>query len=471
VSLPEGEAGSASEPSTRSRWVLAAACLGAFVAFLDATIVNIAFPSLQHSFSASSREFLSWVLNAYNVVFAALLLPAGRLADRIGRRRAFSIGLILFGVASAACAAAPSAEVLVAVRAIQAVGAALLVPTSVGLLLDEYPLAERTRTIAILAAAAALAAASGPVLGGVLVDRFDWRAVFVVNLPVCAIALWVTQRHVRERRGPEVQGLSDLLSTALFAASMALMALALSRQGNWGWADGRTLGCLLGGVILLLAVVWRCRTHPRPALELSLFNARPVRMANVGIIVFAAAFYAKILIDVLFLTTIWHYSILGAGAAMTAGPLITTVVAPPAARLVDRWGTTAVAALGAVVYAGACAWYAMRAGTHADYLGVWLPGAVLTGTGIALTFPSLTTAAVADLPPRSYATGSALNASARQFGGVLGIAIAVSIIGGTTAIAGHEHFVHAWRYAGVCAALAAALVLILGPRTGPARDG
>jgi EmrB/QacA subfamily drug resistance transporter len=457
----------------RRRWVLAATSLGAFMAFLDATIVNIAFPSIQSSFPEISRSWLSWVLNGYNIVFAALLLPAGRIADLVGHRRVFAAGVAIFGLASLLCAAAPSVGLLVAFRVVQAVGAALLVPTSLGLLLDEYPVADRVRAIAILGSAAALAAASGPVFGGLLVDGFDWRAVFVVNLPICAGTLYLTRRWVKERRDPEHGRMPDVFGIALFAGGMALLALALTRVDSWGWWDIRVEGCLALGCSLLAAFLVRSRRHPAPAVELALFRLRSVRMANCAIIVFAAAFYAKILIDVLFLTSIWHYSVLTAGAAMTPGPLITAILAAPSGRLADRYGTAPIAAAGAFVYALGCAWYTLNAGVAPDYVSQWLPGAALTGLGIALAFPSLTSAAVIALPAGRYATGSALNASARQLGGVLGIAIAVSIIGGANRAASHSDFVHAWTYAAVSAWIAAGVALALGMGAGrvPAEAG
>ncbi len=432
------------------------------MAFLDATIVNIAFPSLQSSFPEISRSWLSWVLNGYNIVFAALLLPAGHIADLVGRRRVFGAGVAIFGLASLLCAAAPSASALVAFRVVQAAGAALLVPTSLGLLLDEYPLAARVQAIAVLGGAAALAAACGPVFGGLLVHAFNWRAVFVVNLPFCAGTLYLTSRWVRERRDPGHGRLPDALGIALLAGGMALLALALTQEGVWGWVDVRENGCIALGLSLFAAFLVRGRRDPGLAVEVSLLGLRSVRMANCAIIVFAAAFYAKILIDVLFLTSIWHYSVLTAGAAMTPGPLFTAILAAPSGRLADRYGTAPVAAAGAVVYALGCAWYALNAGSAPDYLTQWLPGTALTGLGIALAFPSLTSAAVMTLPAERYATGSALNASARQLGGVLGIAIAVSIIGGANRVASHSDFVHAWTYAAASALLAAGVALALG---------
>lgn len=443
----------------RRRWVLVAASLAAFLAFLDATIVNIAFPNIQVSFPGVSRSWLSWVLNGYNIVFAALLVPAGRIADMLGRRRMFALGVATFAAASLLCAVAQSAGMLVGARALQALGAALLVPTSLGLLLDEYAMEERIKAIAILGAVAALAATLGPTVGGLLVNAFDWRAVFVVNLPVCAAIVWLTRRYVREQRDPEARRVPDPLGIVLLAAGMAFLALALTREDVWGWGDIRVTGSLGLGLLLLLLFVLRSRRHPSPAVELSLFGMPLVRIANCAIIVFAAAFYAKILIDVLFLTSIWHYSVLGAGLAMTPGPLITAILATPAGRLADRCGVVPVAAAGGVVYALGCAWYALRAGTSPDYVTQWLPGAGLTGLGIALAFPSFTSAAVMALPPARYGTGCAVNAAARQLGGVIGIAIAVSIIGAANRAAPHSAFVHAWTYAAISAALAAAVAI------------
>jgi len=457
----------ARESSTRRRWVLVAASLAAGVAFLDATIVNIAFPNLQVSFHGVSRSWLSWVLNGYNIVFAALLVPAGRIADLVGRRRVFGIGVGIFAVSSLVCALAPTVALLVGVRALQAVGAALLVPTSLSLVLDEYPVADRVKAIAIMGAVAALAATLGPVLGGLLVAAFDWRAVFVVNLPACALILLLTWRYIRERRDPDAGGIPDPLGIVLFAAGLALLALALTREDVWGWGDIRVAGSLGLGLVLLVLWLLRSRRHHLPAIELSLFGLPLVRMANLAMIVFAAAFFAKILIDVLFLTSIWHYSVLGAGAAMTAGPLVTAILATPAGRLADRHGVVPMAAVGAVIYALGCAWYALRAGASPNYLTQWLPGAGLTGLGIALAFPSFTSAAVMTLPAARYGTGSAVNAAARQMGGVLGIAIAVSIIGGSARVSTHADFVHGWIYAAGCAALAAVVAVALGLRRKP----
>ena len=442
------------------RAVLAVCAVAAFMAFLDATIVNVAFPSIQGTFPEVAPSWLSWVLNGYNIVFAALLIPAGQLADLVGRRRVFMIGLATFTLASLLCAIAPSAETLVAMRTVQAMGAALLVPTSLGLLLGELPPEKRIGGIAVLGATAAVAAAVGPSLGGLLVDISDWRLVFLVNVPLGVIALAMGRRVLREQRDLEHGRVPDLLAIGLLTAMVGLVALALTQGPNWGWGDARIVSSFVGATLLLGAFAWRARRKPWTTGNLSL-RTPSVGLANVAILIFACAFYAKILTDVLFLTSIWEYSVLAAGAAITPGPLITAVLAGPAGKLADRIGLAPVAGVGTLVYAAGCSWYAFQAGVDAHYVADWLPGTLLTGAGIAMAFPTLTTAAVEALPARLYATGSGLNATARQLGGVLGVAIVIAIVGRADALGGHHAFVNAWTFAALAAAVSGCVVVLL----------
>jgi EmrB/QacA subfamily drug resistance transporter len=443
--------------SRRDIWVLGVTSLAAFMALLDATIVNIAFPSIQVSFPHISRAWLSWVLNGYNVVFAALLVPAGQLADLIGRRRVLLIGIAVFTVASLLCAVAPSVELLVAMRVLQAIGAALLVPASLALLLAEFPLSKRIAAIALLGTAAAIAAAIGPSLGGLLVDAADWRTVFLVNLPLGAIAFVIGWRVLREQRDPEHGRAPDVPAVIFLTAGVALIALALGQGHNWGWGDARILGSLAAAIIALAAFALRSRRNPASAIEVSLLRIASVRNANAAIVVFAAAFYGKILTDVLFLTSVWHYSVLTAGAALTPGPLFTAIFAAPSGRLASRFGAARVAGLGAVIYALGAAWYAVVAGGHPAYLAQWLPGTLLTGAGIALAFPTLTSAAVGALPASRYGSGAAVNATARQIGGVLGIAIVIGFVGAPSLAGAHHAYVNAWTFTAIAAAAGAAI--------------
>src|SRR5437588_9413859 len=229
------------------RWkVLIVTSVAVFMGFLDVTVVNVAFPDIERSFPGDSVAGLSWILNAYNIVFAALLVPAGRIADLVGRRRMFFVGLGTFLAASAVCAAAPSVAVLIGARAVQAAGAAILVPTSLGLMLPEFPLHLRATATALWGATGAVAAATGPSLGGVLVDASDWRLVFFVNIPIGLAALIPARGLLREVK-QEGGRLPDALGTALLTLGVAAVSLGIVKGPDWGWGDPKTLGSLVAG--------------------------------------------------------------------------------------------------------------------------------------------------------------------------------------------------------------------------------
>ena len=406
---------------------VAIACAGAFVAFLDTTIVNIAFPDISSSFSGSSRGALSWVLDGYFVVIAALLVPAGGLADRFGHRRIFLLGIAGFTAASLLCAAAPSLPLLIAFRVLQGIAAAMIAPSSLAIVLDSFPLERRSAGVGLWGAAAAAAAAVGPTLGGALVELSDWRLVFLVNLPLGAAVLLAGRRYLPRPKIADSR-LPDLPGAAMLALSLAAVTLAIVEGNDWGWGSAATLATFAAAALLLAAVVFRSRTHPRPIVEPELFAHASFRIGNLGTLLFAASFFSLILGNVLFLTSIWGYTVLQAGAATLPGPALSTVFAGPAGRLADRFGHRAVIVPGTLVFA-AGVMVLRSAGAEPDYLGLWLPGACLTGIGIGLAFPTLGAAAVRDVPIDRFATASAVNAAFRQVGAVLGTAILVAIVG------------------------------------------
>jgi EmrB/QacA subfamily drug resistance transporter len=403
------------------------ACAGAFVAFLDTTIVNIAFPDIASSFAGSGRDALSWVLDGYFVVIAALLVPAGGLADRFGHRWIFLLGVGAFTAASLLCAAAPSLALLIAFRVLQGIGAALIMPASLAIVLDSFPLERRAAGVGLWGAAAAAAAAVGPTLGGALVDLADWRLVFLVNLPLGGAILLAGRTHLPRPKTLDSR-LPDLPGAAMLALGLALVTLAIVEGNDWGWMAAPTLAAFAAAAILLAGVVWRSTHHSRPIVEPALFAHGSFRFGNLGSLFFAAAFFSLILGNVLFLTSIWGYTLLQAGAATLPGPALSTVVSGPAGRLADRFGHRAVIVPGALFFA-AGVMVLRSAGAEPDWLGLWLPGACLTGIGIGLAFPTLGSAAVRDVPDDRFATASAVNAAFRQVGAVLGTAILVAIVG------------------------------------------
>jgi EmrB/QacA subfamily drug resistance transporter len=403
--------------------------LAVFMSSLDLFIVNLAFPYIGREFAGTSLSSLSWVLNGYTIVFAAVLVPAGRWADRVGRRRVFVMGLAGFGVGSLLCGVAPGVAALIAARVIQAVGAGLMVPASLSLLLAAVPGPARARAIGTWSALGALGAALGPVIGGSLV-QFSWRWVFWINLPVALAAVLLAGRVVPESRDTGATGRPDLAGAGLLAASVGLVALALVEAPSWGWGSARFIGLLLASLACGTGMVARSRRHHSPVIELGLLRSRTFSGAFAASVLYYAAFGAFVLNSVEFLTGEWRYSAVRAGLAIGPGPLMVL----PFARLVAPWlaarlgGPGRVAAIGCAVNAGAQLLWLTQIQAHPAYLTHLLPAQLLGGAGVGLTIPSLLGAGSASLTAARFGTGSGVLNMARQVGTVLGVASLVAIL-------------------------------------------
>jgi EmrB/QacA subfamily drug resistance transporter len=444
------------------RWqVLLVTSVGVFMSFLDVTIVNIAFPDIRASFPAAPISQLSWILNAYAIVFAAALVPAGRLADRLGRRRLFFLGILVFLGASVLCGVSNSVELLIAGRTIQALGAALLVPASLGLILPEFPLEKRATATALWGATGAVAAAAGPSLGGVLVEWQGWRSVFFVNLAIGLPVLVPARRILRESRDPEAL-LPDPIGVVLLAVGVGALSLGIVQGPEWGWSSAGVIGSFAAAAVLLPAFVWRSSRHPAPVFELSLFRVRSFSVANAGLFVFALGFYALLLCNVLFLTGVWGYSILKAGFAVTPGPLMAAISAPIGGRLSDRFGQRVVAIPGGLIFGAGALLFVLAIGTTPSYAADFLPATLLTGTGVGLTFAAFGSAAVAELPRARYSTGGAINNCFRQIGAVLGIALLIVLIGNPSPGDVLHSFHQAWALIALTGAVTGLTGIALG---------
>jgi EmrB/QacA subfamily drug resistance transporter len=447
----------------KKRWkVLLVTSVAVFMGFLDVTIVNIAFPDIEASFPGTSLAGLSWILNAYNIVFAALLVPAGRLSDRLGRRRMFFVGVLTFLAASTVCGLAPSVEVLVGARVVQAAGAAILVPTSLALLLPEFPLEQRATATALWGATGAIAAAAGPSIGGVLVEATSWRWVFFVNLVIGLPALIPARRLLTERRDEHPGPLPDLAGALLLVAGVGLLSLGIVKGQDWGWGSRRVVGVLVVAAVMLAAFVRRSARHPAPVIELGLLRVRSFAVANVGVFLFALGFYAVLLANILFLTSVWHWSVLRAGVSVTPGPLMAAISAPIGGRLADRFGQRVVAFPGGLIFATGCLVFASSIGPTPHYASEFLPATILTGMGVGLSFAAWGSAAVAELPPSRFATGSAISSTSRQIGAVLGIAVLVAVLGTPSSEDAVSTFHTAWTLMALPTATAGVLAIALG---------
>ncbi|WP_354697957.1 Multidrug resistance protein Stp [Paraconexibacter sp. AEG42_29] len=410
------------------RWqVLSVVCVGVFVASLDLFIVNIAFPDIQSDFEGSSLGAVSWVLSAYAIVFAALLVPAGRWADAIGRKRVYLSGLALFTFASALCAFAPGVELLVAARVLQAAGAAMLMPTSLALLLPEFPPEKRPVAIGIWAAASGVAAASGPPIGGLLV-QLSWHWVFLVNLPIGIAAIIAGSRILRETRDPAAVR-PDLIAAVALALGVATLVGGIVKGEDWGWASGRVIGAFAAAAALLAVVVQRSRTHPVPVIEPALVRVRTFSLAILGGTLFFVAFSAMLLGTVLFLTNVWGEDTLRAGLMVAPGPATAALFSVPGARLGARYGNRLVGTVGAALMGLGAAWWLLFLSADHAYATDFLPGFMIGGAGVGLVNPSLTAAAAASLPAARFATGAALITMGRQLGSAVGVALLVPVLG------------------------------------------
>jgi EmrB/QacA subfamily drug resistance transporter len=455
----------AEQPATgRRRWtVLAVMSAAQFLIILDLWVVNIALPALQRDFAPASLADVSWILDAYAIVLAALLLPAGRAADRIGRRECFLAGLVVFGAASLGCALAPDLLALIACRALQAAGAAVLMPTSLGLALQVFPSHQRGTAVGIWAAVGAVAAGSGPVLGGLLVES-SWRWIFLINLPVVLAALAagvvILPRRPRLRDGQRPSRRTDDVGAGLVLGAVGLVCTALTEAPQW--PPSRTWPVLAAGLVLGAAFVTRIRRHPDPLVAPQLFSVRAFRAGAAGLVAYYTGFAAMLLGTTLLLTAQWRFSVLQAAASIAPGPITAGIVSPFSGRLSARFGVRGTVVAGAVLFAAAGAWPLASAGDSPAYAAVVLPAMLLWGMANALIQPSLF--ACADAAPRAeLASASAVLATARQLGSALGVAAFVAAAGGSTAgsLAGFDR---AWIVVVISAAITAVAGLAAGRR-------
>jgi EmrB/QacA subfamily drug resistance transporter len=407
-------------------WV---ASIAVFLVSLDSTVLFAAFGALRQAFPRATAADLSWVLNAYTVVYAAMLVPAGGLADIHGRKRLFLIGVTLFLAASAACGMAGSVALLIAARVLQAIGAALLTPASLSIVLDAFPKEKRAVAVSLWGAVGGLAAALGPSFGTFLVDRLGWPWAFYMNLPLGAISLWrgvILLRELKGRPGPQR---IDWFGMTLLIASVAAIAMALTQADSPRWSRLELASMTAAGGIALAAFVAWARIARAPLVDLALFQNRSYSAVNMATLTFGMAFAMMFFAFFAFMTGVWHYSLPLAGLAITPGPLLVIPTAIITGRIAGRIGHRPVLVAGSVIYGLSGLWFLTVPSAQPAYIASWLPGLVLSGIGVGMVLPSLSGAAVARLPAAHYAVGSAVNQATRQIGSVLGVAITVLLVG------------------------------------------
>jgi EmrB/QacA subfamily drug resistance transporter len=440
--------------------------LAVFMTNLDLWIVNVALPDLGKSFAPATLGDLSWVLNAYAIALAALLVVAGRLGDRIGQRQVFMAGMTVFTAASLACALAPTLWVLVLARVVQAAGAAAQLPTSLALMLATVPADRRTTATRAWAAVGGLAAAAGPVLGGLLV-QVDWRWVFVVNLPIGVFGLLAGRAVLPHPATRETGPLPDVGGAALITVTVAALTGALTQAPSWGWSSTGTLALLAAAIAGGAWFLARTAKHPSPLLELHLLRHSRFSLASTGTVVFGIAFAIMLMSNVLWCQDVWHWSALQTGVALVPGPALVPIVTVLTVRTASRLGHGPLVAAGGILFAAGMTWRAVFVSPVPNYARDLLPSMILTGTGVGLALGTLVAAGVQSLPPNRAATGSAPVNSFRQISAAIGVALLVTILGTHVDATSTDDFRAAWLLGAVLslATTATGLALVRAGRT------
>ena len=413
-----------SEETRTGPAALALICTGYFMVILDATVTNVALPSIGRGLHGSVTG-LQWVVDAYTLSFAALLLTGGALAERLGGRRVFTAGLVVFGAASAACGLAPSLGVLVTARLIQGAGAAVLVPSSLLLLQAAFTdPRQRARALGLWGAIAGVGAASGPVVGGVLVSAWSWRGVFFLNLPIAAAAL-LAAPHLAPVTRPRPRAV-DLGGQLLAVAGLGVLTAALVAAGRLGWTSPVVLaGC---GVSAAAWAAFAAVEHrgTDPMLPLRLFARRWFRTGAVVGLLINLGFYGQLFLMSLYFQDVRGYSALRTGLALLPEAALLTVASAASGRLMARTGPR-VPMLTGLLLGGAGLIGLVAAGAHTPYLVLVLP-MIAAGSGMALTMPAATSAVLESAPADRGGIASGVINAARQAGGVLGVAILGSLV-------------------------------------------
>jgi EmrB/QacA subfamily drug resistance transporter len=407
--------------SARGRWVLLATVLGSAVAFIDATVVTIALPHIAEDLDASTGD-LQWTVNGYALTLAAFLLLGGSLGDRFGRRRVFLVGVVWFGIASMLCTIAPGIGALIAARALQGVGGALLTPGSLSIIQSTFVGEDRARAIGAWSGLSGVASAIAPFLGGWIVAVASWRWIFAINVPLVVLVVLVTLRHVPESMDPSAVKRLDVAGTALGAVGLAGLTYGFTAWTDEGSASAAVVASLAGGVIALVAFVLVEARHPAPLLPPGLFRWRPFAGVNAATLLVYAAISGVFFFLVITLQVVAGYSPLAAGIAPLPVTILMWLLSPRMGALGVRIGPRLpmtvgplVCAVGAVLLAGI--------DSSSPYVTAVLPGIVLFGLGLSVTVAPLTTTALAAAPDRLAGVASGVNNAVARIAGLLAVAV------------------------------------------------
>jgi EmrB/QacA subfamily drug resistance transporter len=408
----------------QQRWVLGLAAAGSFMAVLDAMVVTTALDTLRHDLSASV-EALEWTVNAYSLSFAALLMTGAALGDRFGRRRMYVMGLMLFALASAACAVAPSTAWLIAGRAVQGVGAALVMPIAMALLGAAFPPPQRPKALGLFSGIAGLAVLSGPLLGGAIVHGLAWQWIFWINLPVALVVAWLVLLKAPEGRSASAS--LDLLGAVLMTASLLGLVWGLVHGNQAGWGSAEVLASLGAGIAFGGAFVASQRARAWDAMVPPRLFRSPVVAAGLAVsLLLTASLFGTLFFMAQFFQVTRGLSPLAAGASMLPWTATLFLVAPVAGAMVRRVGERTLVVAGLALQAAGMVWLAALVRSDAAYLQ-WLVPLMVAGGGISMAMPAVQSAVLGEVEPADMGKAAGLFNTLRQLGGVVGVALVVAV--------------------------------------------
>ena len=412
---------------SRARWgVLAILCLGVFMLLLDGTIVNIAIPSILTAFQTGFSE-VEWVMNAYLLVFAVLLITTGRLGDLYGRKLVFVIGLCLFTLASLACGLAPGVGWLIGFRAVQGLGGAMMMPNTLSIIANVFPPGERGKAMGFWGGVSGISLALGPSLGGLLTEAASWRWIFFINVPLGVVLLGFALRYIPESTDPRSVKQIDYPGVAVLTASLFALTFALIEGQKYGWTSGLILGLFAGAVVGFLVFVWVQRRQVQPLMDLVLFKNRTFSVTNLVALLLSFGMMGVFFLLPVFLQAILGYSAVKAGLVMTPLAAIVIVASPTAGALSDRLGAKWLMFVGMLITA--LGFYLTRRVmvTHGSWPSLVLPF-IISGFGIGMVMPPSTSAVMGAVRAERAGQASGVLSSVRQIGSVLGIAVMGAVL-------------------------------------------
>ena len=415
------------KPETRRRlgWVLGLTSTGYFMVVLDSVVVITALPRMQRDLHASLSS-LQWTLNAYGIAFAAGIITAVALGDRLGRRKVFTLGLALFTVASVACALAPNVSDLIAARVVQGLGGAIVLPLSLTILTTAFPAERRGMIVGIYGGLAGLAVAMGPIIGGAVTQGIDWHWIFWINVPIGVIVVPLGLRLLPESYGAPER--LDLIGAALVTAGVVALVWALSRANQVGWSSAEVVGTLVAGPVLLIAFVWWERSVSQPLMPLRLFAARDFALGNVTTFLMSGAIFAAGLFVTEEFQLARRYAPVSAGLRLLPFFATPMLVSPIAGALSDRIGRRPIMVVGLGLLTAGLAWVAWRGSLDASWIELVI-ALLIAGVGVSMALPTVPTAVLSAVAPPEIGKASGINYMAQRFGAVFGIAIGTTVFG------------------------------------------